>query len=451
MMTLIKNGLLVDPVSRVHTVRNLLLRDGKIAACTGEEPEADRVLDAAGKVVAPGFIDVHMHEGSRKPDGSLDESIFRSLLSMGVTSALGGNCGNNAFESPAEYLDLAEKHGLPVNLGLFVGHTDARFRAGGTDKYAPVSPEVLRKMKDALKRELDAGCVGISFGVKYVPGTTFEELLEICSLCKEAGKPIAAHIRDDAARATEAAREIAEVSRMLGIPAEISHIGSMAGFGQMRETLTLLDEYVLSGVKIGIDCYPYDAFSTDIGETTYDEGWLERYNTTYDSIELCDGEYRGQRCTEEIFRKLRKEAPNTITVCHVMKPEDVELALLHPNVVLATDGYMHSGGGHPRASGTFPRFLKNYVRTGKISLDEAIYKMSGLPAERVGLKQKGRLSVGADADLVIFDPETVADQATYSEPAKPPVGIETVIIGGKAAVEGGNLVDGTLGRPLRLK
>ena len=449
MTTLIKNGLLVDPVTRVHTVRNLLLRDGKIAACTGEEPEADRVLDAAGKVVAPGFIDVHMHEGSRKPDGSLDESIFLSLLRMGVTSALGGNCGNNAFESPAEYLELAEKRGLPVNLGLFVGHTDARFRAGGADKYAPISADVLKKLKAALKKELDAGCIGISFGVKYTPGTTFEELLEVCSLCKEAGKPIAAHIRDDAAWAAKAAREIAEVARILGIPAEISHIGSMAGFGQMRETLTLLDEYVLNGVKIGIDCYPYDAFSTDIGETTYDEGWLERYNTTYDSIELCDGEYRGQRCTEEIFRKLRREAPNTITVCHVMKPEDVELALLHPNVVLATDGYMHSGGGHPRASGTFPRFLKNYVRTGKISLDEAIYKMSGLPAERFGLKQKGRLSVGADADLVIFDPETVADQATYSEPAKPPVGIETVIIGGKTAVESGNLVEGNLGRPLR--
>lgn len=449
MTTLIKNGLLVDPVSRVHTVRNLLLRDGKIAACTGEEPDADRVIDASGKVVAPGFIDAHMHEGGRKPDGSLDESIFRSLLMMGVTSALGGNCGNNAFESPSEYLDLMEKRGLPVNLGLFVGHTDARFRAGGADKYAPISADSLKKLKTALKKELDSGCIGISFGVKYTPGTTFEELLEVCSLCKETGKPIAAHIRDDAAGALEAAREIAEVARVLDIPAEISHIGSMAGFGQMKETLTLLDEYVLNGVKIGIDCYPYDAFSTDIGETTYDEGWLERYNTTYDSIELCDGEYRGQRCTEEIFRKLRKEAPNTITVCHVMRPEEVDLALLHPNVIVATDGYMHSGGGHPRASGTFPRFLKNYVRTGKISLDEAIYKMSGLPAERFDLTAKGRLSVGADADLVIFDLATVADRATYDEPGTSPVGIETVLIGGKTAVERGVLVDGTLGRPLR--
>lgn len=449
MKTLIRNGMLVDPLNRVHAKRNLLLENGKITVCTAEEPAADRVINAEGKIVAPGFIDAHMHEGCQKPDGMLDESIFLSLLRMGVTSALGGNCGNNAFESPSDYLDLADRSGLPLNLGLFVGHTDVRFRAGGTDKYAPVSEEVLSRMKLTLKRELDAGCVGISFGVKYTPGTTAEELMEVCSLCRDAGKPIAAHVRDDAAGVVNACREIAEAARGLGIFAEISHIGSMAGFGQMEETLAMLDEYVLDGVRIGIDCYPYDAFSTDIGETTYDDGWLERYGTTYESIELCDGPYRGRRCTEEIFRKLRREAPGTITVCHVMRPAEVDLAILHPNVILVTDGYMHSGQGHPRASGSFPRFLKNYVRTGKMSLDQAIYKMSGQPAERFGLARKGRLCVGADADLVIFNPETVADTATYSSPASPPVGIDAVLVRGEIAVERGKVKNSKLGRSLR--
>jgi len=435
MTTLIQNGTLIDPISRVHTKCNLYIKDHKIQSVTSDRPAADRVIDARGKIVAPGFIDVHMHEGGLNPDGTLDESILLSLLSMGVTSALGGNCGNNAFASPGEYLDLIDRRGAPIYLGLFVGHTDARLRAGGTDKYAPINESVLNKMLAALQKELDAGCAGISFGVKYTPGTTFNELLKVCSLCKKANKPISAHIREDAAGVIDAAREMAEVGRQLGIQVEISHIGSMAGFGQMSETLEMLDEYVLNGTNLGIDCYPYYAFSTEIGETTYDDGWLEHYQTGYDSIELCDGEFKGQRCTEEIFYKLRKEAPRTITVCHVMLPQDVDSALLHPNVMLATDGFLNNGQGHPRAAGTFPRFIKNYVNTNRISLDDAIYKMTSLPALQFGLKNKGRLCAGTDADIVIFDPAEIADTATFDDPVKPPVGIDFVLVGGEIAVE----------------
>lgn len=449
MTTLIQNGTLIDPLSKVHAKRNLYIKDGKIAFCTAGTPAADRVIDAAGKIVAPGFIDIHMHEGATNPDGSLDESMFLALLNMGVTSALGGNCGNNAFASPSAYLDLVDRTGIPVHLGLFAGHTDARLRAGGADKYGSIDSTVLNKMMAELEKELDAGCAGISFGVKYTPGTTFHELLQVCSLCKKANKPIAAHIREDAAGVCDAAREIAEAARQLGIQAEISHIGSMAGFGQMRETLEILDEYVLNGTQLGIDCYPYYAFSTEIGETTYDDGWLERYDTDYSSIEICDGEFKGQRCTEEIFRRLRKEAPHTITVCHVMKPEEVDMALLHPNVILVTDGFLNNGQGHPRAAGTFPRFIKNYVQTGKISLDDAVAKMTSLPALKFGLAGKGRLCAGADADIVIFDPDAIADAATYDDPVKPPVGIETVLIGGETALEKGVVANPRLGRSLR--
>ncbi len=449
MTTLIKNGTLIDPVNQVHAKRNLLIKEKRILCCTGEEPQTDRVIDASGKIVAPGFIDAHMHEGGRTPDGTLDESMFLALLQMGVTSALGGNCGNNAFDSPSEYLDLIDWQGIPVHLGLFAGHTDARFRAGATDKYAPLRDGELNTLLASLKKELDSGCAGISFGIKYTPGITFEELLQVCLLCKESGKPISAHIREDAAGGPDAAREVAEVGRQLGISVEISHIGSMAGFGQMQQTLALLDEYTLNGISLGVDCYPYDAFSTDIGETTYDEGWLEHYDTDYSSIEICSGPYKGRRCTEELFRELRKTAPGTITVCHVMKPEEIDLALLHPNTILVTDGYLNNGQGHPRAAGTFPRFLKNYVRTGKISLDDAIAKMTAIPAQRFGLTQKGRLSAGADADLVIFDLEKIADCSSYENPIKPPVGIDTVLIGGEIAVQNSVVVNRRLGRSLR--
>lgn len=449
MKTLIVGGTLVDPLSHVHTKQNLLLNGSKIECCTGGTPDADRVIDAEGKIVSPGFIDVHMHEGVRNPDGTLDESIFLALLRMGVTSALGGNCGNNTVDSPSEYLRLVDEIGIPLNLGLFVGHTDARLRAGGTDKYAPIDSGKQENMLAELEKELDGGCIGVSFGLKYTPGTTKEEFRKVCSLCQKKGKPISAHIREDAAGVVDAAREVAEAALQLGVQAEVSHIGSMAGFGQMNETLTLLDEYILNGANIGVDCYPYDAFSTEIGETTYDDGWLERYDTDYSSIELCDGQWKGQRCTEQIFHELRKKAPGTITVCHVMKPEEVDLALLHPNTVLVTDGFMHAGQGHPRAAGTFPRFLRNYVRTGKISIDEAVAKMSSIPAERFGLQNKGRLCAGADADVVIFDPETVSDTATYVDPVKPPVGIDYVFVSGEIAVRKNSVVNGRLGRSLR--
>lgn len=449
MTTLIKNGTVVDPFSRVHAKTNLYLRDGKIAFSTNEEPAADHIIDAAGKIVAPGFIDAHMHEGGVNDDGTLDESMFLAELRMGVTTALGGNCGNNTVDSPREYLDRVDREGIPVNLALFAGHTDARLRAGGTDKYAPVSEDVTERMLADLKTQLDGGCLGISFGVKYTPGTTFEELLRVCALCKESDKAVSAHIRTDAEGVQDAAREIAEAALQLGIRAEISHIGSMAGFGQMAETLRILDEYVLNGARIGVDCYPYTAFSTEIGETTYDEGWLERYGTAYGSIELCDGKYKGQCCTEEVFRELRRDAPGTITVCHVMRPEEIDLALLHPNVVLVTDGFLHNGQGHPRAAGTFPRFLKNYVKTGKISLDDAIAKMSSIPAQRFGLTRKGRLCTGADADIVIFDYNSVADHATYADPFAAPSGIETVLIQGAPALENGVPSNTHLGRALR--
>lgn len=449
MTILIKNGTLIDPMNRAHTKRNLYIKDGKIVLCTVEEPEADRVIDASGKVVSPGFIDIHMHEGGLNPDGTLDESMFLAELRMGVTSALGGNCGNNAFASPSEYLNRVDRTGIPVNLGLFAGHTDARLRAGGTDKYAAIDRDTTNRMLKNLEHELAGGCVGISFGIKYTPGTSFNELLEVGALCKTANKPVSAHIREDAAGALPAACEIAEAARLLGIQAEISHIGSMAGFGQMRDTLEVLDEYVLNGTNLGIDCYPYDAFSTGIGETTYDEGWLERYHTTYESIEICDGAFRGMRCTEELFRRLRREAPETITVCYVMKPEEVDMALLHPNVMIVTDGYLNNGQGHPRAAGTFPRFLKNYVNTGKITLDDALAKMTSIPAQKFRLAAKGSLSAGADADIVVFDPETVADASTYDDPVKPPVGIETVLIGGEVALENGTVVNPRLGRALR--
>ena len=166
-------------------------------------------------------------------------------------------------------------------------------------------------------------------------------------------------------------------------------------------------------------------------------------------VEICEGKYKGLRCNAEIFEELRREAPETITVCHVMKHEDVDMALLHPNVMLASDGLFNNGQGHPRGAGTFPRFIKNYVKTGKISLYDAINKMSTMQAKKLGLDNKGRLNVGSDADIVIFDLENISDNATFNNPAAKPEGIEYVIIAGEVAAEKHAIINDSLGKSVR--
>lgn len=408
MRTLIKNGTIIDPANHIHARNNLLLQDGKVLATVQDEPEADVVLDAVGKYVCPGFIDIHMHEDPYDPvRDRLIPSIMTSMLRMGVTTAIGGNCGINTV-SPIRYLELMDRDGGPVNMGLLAGHTFLREQAGHLDKYAPITPDALRRLSGLAQEALEAGCFGISFGIRYVPGISMDEMVETARGCRKSGKFIAAHVRDDAAYIFRAVQELIDVGRALDLPVQNSHVGSMGGFGQMERLLAMMDAYRANGMDLSGDCYPYYAFSTRIGETTYDDGFLERYQTDYSVIEVCEGPYKGQRCTEAIFRTLRREAPRTITVCHVMKPEDVDMALLHPNIMLASDGLMDNGQGHPRAAGAFPRFVRNYVGSGRLSLDEAVYKMTAMPAAKLGLSHKGNLRSGADADVVVLDLDRIA-------------------------------------------
>ena len=448
MRTLIKNGLLIDPASRTKARLNLVLEDGKVAGITKEEPEADEVIDAAGLAVAPGFLDIHMHEDPVGADGRIEVCILETMAKMGVTTVLGGNCGDNMYH-PVKYLDLVDRDGAPVNVAMLAGHTWFREHVGAKDKYAEITAEQLERMKTEMAEALTGGLAGVSFGIRYVPGTTQAELEAIAGLCVKDDRLAAAHIRDDAAMVCPSAREFLDVAVKFGLSAELSHIGSMAGFGQMEEFLQLIDTYRMNGLRVLCDCYPYYAFSTGIGSATYDEGFLERYHTDYSSIELCEGKYKGQRCTKEIFDEMRRDFPEALTVCCVMQPEEVDLALSDRGVMVASDGVLDRGQGHPRAAGAFPRVFAEFVRTGKLSLDEAIEKMTAMPADKLGLKNKGRLSVGADADLVLFDPAAIADRADFVEPLLAPAGIARVIIGQKTAVRDGRLVDGTLGRSVR--
>ncbi|HYE83531.1 MAG TPA: amidohydrolase family protein [Clostridia bacterium] len=446
----IKNGLVIDPKPRICSKLNIGVCKGKIVEVTNNDIAGDRIIDAEGAVVCPGFIDAHMHEDPyNAAKDAFDISIFDCMVRMGVTTAIGGNCGGGP-DRPDIYLDAVDRLGLPVNFGIFVPHEALRRQTGENDKYAKASRENVRKMRKLAEAYLDNGCVGVSFGIRYVPGIDEEELVTICEALKKDNKLVSAHIRDDAHNVVPSARELINVGQRLEIPVQVSHIGSMGAYGQMDSLLGEIDSWKSKGLDIAMDCYPYNAFSTGLGETTYDDGFLERYNTGYESIEIAEGEYKGKRLSEMLFMKLRKEQPKLYTIGHVMRDDEVDIAISHPNVLIGSDGVMHNFQGHPRAGGTFPRVIRRYVKEKKVlTLNEAIRKMTYLTARRYGLESKGSLSPGSDADIVVFDYELICDNATFENPALPPSGIKYVLINGEVAVERTEIKSRRLGKSIR--
>ena len=450
MITVVKNGRVIDPYNNIDSKLNIVIKDGKILEITPYEISGEKNIDATGLIVCPGFIDIHMHEDMyHNEEDYLDEWIAKSMLNMGVTTCIGGNCGINLTE-PLTYLDAVDRLKLPVNIGLMAGHTNIReCVVENSNKYNPIQTDDIKKIMYTAREYLEGGCFGISYGIRYVPGITELELIEVSKACKPENKIINAHVRDDAKNIIWATKEFIKVGMKLDIPIQNSHIGSMGGYGQMKELLRLLDSVKSSGLDITSDCYPYYAFSTRIGETTYDDGFLERYNIDYDSIEISEGKYKGQRCTKNIFEELRKNSPDTITVGHVMNEKDIDMAILHPNVMIASDGFLHKEQGHPRAAGTFPRLIDKYVKTGKLSLYDAINKMTTMPAKKLGLSNKGNLSKGSDADITIFSYDEIKDNATFDNPIKKPDGIKYVLIKGSVALKDGEIVNGKLGTSVR--
>ncbi len=446
----INNGWVIDPGQRISSQLNVGIKNGKIECITPEPLKALREIDATGLIVSPAFIDGHMHEGPQNSEnGQVDMRIFRNMLQMGVGTAIGGNCGEGALD-PAAYLDSIDGTKAPVNVGMLIPHGSLRRAVGATDKYVGVTEAQILEMVRLAKRALKRGCLGISFGIRYIPGIDDKELMGVSDALRGTQKVLAAHVRDDASQVFKAVAEFLDVASTLNLRAQVSHIGSMGAYGQMEALLSLVDSYRSMGVKVSMDCYPYTAFSTGIGETTYDEGFLERYGIGYDRIEVGEGVYRGQRLNQALFEKLRAEAPQTITIGHVMDAGEINRALQHPNVIIASDGFLHNNQGHPRAAGTFPRILGHYVRDlNLLDVYQAIEKMTTLPAVQFGLAHKGVLTVGFDADITLFDPLIIKDRATFDEPCLAPEGIEYVILAGQIALEKGVIIHDKLGTAVR--
>ncbi|MBS1481334.1 MAG: amidohydrolase family protein [Christensenellaceae bacterium] len=442
---ILKNGLVCDPANSIQSILNVGIRNGRIACLTSEPLPAAAEIDCTGHIVSPGFVDAHSHEDDLC-EGHIEADITLRALRQGVTTLVTGNCGDAPRDLPAYCAAYDGKQ--PVNMALLAGHTTIRRLCGARNKYAPVDEATLAAMCETLERQLTEGAKGLSMGIRYEPGMTLGEMCAMAAVVKRFGGVLAAHVRGDAFEIYDAIEEFLEIGRRTGVRLQISHIGSMAAYGQMAEVLSYVDRRAAAeGLDVRIDCYPYDAFCTSIGATTYDDGFLDRYHDVT-RIELTDGEYKGFIPNMEVFEKVRREHPEYLTIAHVMNGAEVDMALTHPRTMLGSDGVLLNGAGHPRAAGAFARFLAQYVFERKLlSLNEGIAKTTCEAAARFGL-DRGTLGVGRAADVTVFDPKRLQDKATFAEPALPPEGVRLVLLGGVVALQDGKVLHTDLGKIL---
>ena len=427
---LLRGGSLVFPDRGECVPRDLAVRDGRILFPEAGQVQATRVLDASGLLVAPGFVDLHMHDEEMEDP----HTVERALLLQGVTTALAGNCGSGPL------LKRIRPHRTSpwLHLGYLTGHRVLREEVGLTDVYLPALPGQIDAMKALLREELRQGSFGLSFGLEYAPHTSSEEIRALAEELRPfPHRWIPVHIRYDGPRCLEAVQEVLDLALETGLRFDLSHFGSMTAFGFTRQALELVEAAWEKGADVTLDCYPYDAFCTHVGSAVFDPGFEERWGKGVEALEAGSGRYRGRRLTPETFAELRRDDPEALVIAHVLNGSEVRECLRHPRCALASDAVLHQGQGHPRAAGTFPRGLR-LLREEGLSWPEAIRHATSLPAE-MGWLDAGRLEEGAPADLVVFDPERLADRATFQDQLLPPEGIAYVVLRGQVAVDHGTI------------
>lgn len=452
----ISNGRIPNFDTMTLDKKDLLIQKGKIIWIGNKDdvPEMNDIIeeiDAKDKIISPGFIDIHMHEETFELNTVSDlqsDDYFASYyeLKMGVTTCVAGNCGNNR-QSVSDFIKKIEREGAPVNYMTFLGHNYLRQAVGILDQYRAASPLEIKKMQTLINEHIKYGIIGLSFGIEYSPGISFDEMKDLANALPDKAYLLSAHFRKDADGAVDSIEELIELSRVTGYPMQISHIGSCSAYGAMTASLNLIEKSRNEGVDIMADCYPYDAFATFIGSAVFDEGCFERWQSDYAAILLTEDPYKNKRCDEASFYEVRKSHPNMIVAAFVMNESEVIEAIQAPFVLIGSDSLYKRDQGHPRGAGTFPRVLSKYVREGQaLDLVTALWKMTLGPAKRLHLGNKGSIEIGKDADLVIFDPDHIDDLASFSEPTLAPKGIEYVIIKGEIAVKDNVVLKGRLGK-----
>jgi dihydroorotase len=431
------HGRVLDPASGLDAVRYVGIRGGKIGAISENPLQGRTVVDVSGLVVAPGFIDLHSH-------GQTPEN-YRFKARDGVTTALEMEVG---VAPVPEWYRAREGQAL-INFGATSGHLPARMAAmhdSGTllphdTAKGAATPDQRRQTFDLVRRGLDDGALGIGMGIAYVPLATRAEILELFGLAAERKTAVYVHIRNGGPvepGVIDALQEVIADAAATGASLHVVHITSMG----LRETALCLQMIAgarRSGLDVTTEMYPYTAGMTDLGSAVFDEGWQAKQG----GIGFGDLQWAltGERLTAESFARYRRQGG--MVAIHSIPEEVVRQAIADPLTMIASDGILDHGKGHPRAAGTYARVLGRYVREQHaLTLMEALRKMTVMPADRLGIRTKGRIAVGADADITVFDAARVMDRATFENPAQYSEGIEYVLVNGTLVVKSGELVDG---------
>ena len=521
---IIKNGRVIDGTTAAVKAVDLGIRKDKIVALTNlSDAGADKIIDANGHIVCPGFIDIHTHTDTELLANPRGESKIR----QGITTEVSGNCGSSPFplnendshelygslkerygiskrwQTADEFLSTVEKAGPSFNYATFTGHGDLRAFVIGKNDVQP-TPAELEKMKQVLDKTMEAGSLGLSTGLEYAPGSYAKtpELIELCKVVKEHNGIYATHMRNEDDTVEEAIEEALEICRKSGVSLEISHFKAcnQSNWYKVDHMLEMIHTAHEKGLPVHADRYPYNAWSTglssflplwsrqgdnaDILNRLQDEadlikikpytesrgkrigGWNrviisschKPKNKIYEGKSILDcAEITGKEPFEFIRDLLIAERIRVSVIGFAMDENNLKKVLASPLVMIGSDGTavapygkLSKGKPHPRHYGTFPRVLGKYVRDEKVlDMATAVRKMTSMAAEKLGLDQRGYLKENYFADIVVFNPETVIDNATFTDPHQYPTGIEHVIVNGKLTIENGEHTDTFAGKVLR--
>ena len=458
----LKGGRVIDPETKLDAIRNVGILKNRIAQISSETLQGKEIINASGLVVAPGFIDLHVHGRTNK------EQEYQ--LHDGITTALELEWG---IENLKEWYATRQSKAL-INYGASVCWPYERFKT--IDKYKAVvsklietsikgessienrnnailpaasehlTSEELNKTIDNIKSSLGEGGIGIGVPIGYLPKTNPKEMYNVFQLAGELEALVFTHVRNPDIISIQ---EVIADAVLTNAPLHIVHINSMS-LGNIDFALNMVRTAVQRGFDISTELYPYTAGSTMLQSAMFDEGWQERLGISYGDLQW---EATGERLTKETFETYRKKGG--VVIIHVMKPEWIKTGIAAPGVMIASDGMAYAKLAHPRTAGTFSRVLGKYVREDKvIDLMTGIEKMTLLPAKRLEgispmMRFKGRIQVGADADITIFNPDTIIDKATFEKGLEFSAGIEYVMVNGSFVLRNGKTVTGVFaGQPV---
>ena len=440
----IANGRVMDPETNLDAVRFVGIRAGKIAAISAAPLNGKTTIDAKGLVVAPGFIDLHAH--------GQDDENYRVFALDGVTTALELEVGT--ADVPGFYASREGK--ALINYGASSSHVRARMAvmrdpsqgllptgAGGHQVATDAQIAEIKRLVDA---GLAAGGLGVGMGLQYTPAASKYEVLETFRVAAKYHAPVFVHVRGFAAQdpgsSVESFMEVIAAAAISGAPLHIVHLNSMS-LASTPKTLAIVKDARAHGLDVTTEAYPYIAGMTEIGSALLDQ-YADGPDSNFSKIMLVS---TGERLTRATFTAARKA--NGTVILFLNTPEMEAMAITSPLTMIASDGLLQNGKGHPRTAGTEARTLAHYVReTKQLTLMDALRKMTIMPAQRLEklapvFLNKGRIKVGADADITVFDPATVKDRSTYQQPALTSVGFRYVLVNGVPVVMDGVIKDKT--------